>query len=152
AVLTVCVREIRQALRDNPKAPQFIETVHRRGYRFIGAGRRPNKSTLAPRLQPPTSTLVGREAELEQLHTWLAKALTGERQLVFITGEPGIGKTTVVEAFLEHVATDSALWIGRGQCIAHYGAGEAYLPVLEALGRLCRGPGGERFVELLSQH
>src|SRR2546428_12592546 len=46
---------------------------------------------------------------------------------------------------------DSSLWIGRGQCIEHYGAGEAYLPLLEALGRLCREPGGERLLELLGQ-
>jgi putative protein kinase ArgK-like GTPase of G3E family len=26
--------------------------------------------------------------------------LNGERQIVFVTGEPGIGKTTLVEAFL----------------------------------------------------
>src|SRR5262244_2059318 len=66
AVLTVCVREIRQALNDNPKAPQFIETVHRRGYRFIGAVRSPesgvrshNKLPPAPSLQLLPSTLVG---------------------------------------------------------------------------------------------
>src|SRR5262245_24938322 len=34
--LTSCMREIRQALQDAPKAPQYIETVHRRGVRFIG--------------------------------------------------------------------------------------------------------------------
>src|SRR6058998_869005 len=44
------------------------------------------------------------------------------------------------------------LWIGHGQCIEHYGAGEVYLPVLEALGRLCREPEGKRLVELLNQH
>ena len=33
------------------------------------------------------------------------------------------------------------LWVGRGQCIDHYGAGEAYLPVLEALGGLARRDG-----------
>ena len=71
---------------------------------------------------------------------------------VFVTGEPGIGKTTMVEAFLEQVAIDGELWIGRGQCIEHYGAGEAYLPVLEALGRLCREPGGQYLIELLHQH
>ena len=36
AVLKVTVREIREALGDDPKSPRFIETAHRRGYRFIG--------------------------------------------------------------------------------------------------------------------
>jgi len=44
---------------------------------------------------------VGRETELAQLHQWLDKALQGERQVVFVTGEPGIGKTTLVDAFLQ---------------------------------------------------
>ncbi|NOT57802.1 MAG: AAA family ATPase, partial [Deltaproteobacteria bacterium] len=43
-------------------------------------------------------------------------------------------------------------WFARGQCIEHYGAGEAYLPVLEALGRLCRSADGERLIPLLNQH
>src|SRR5262249_20299800 len=57
-----------------------------------------------------------------------------------------------VEVFLEQAAAEGSLWIGRGQCIEHYGAGEAYMPVLEACGRLCREPGGERLIELLGQH
>src|SRR5262249_61256893 len=44
------------------------------------------------------------------------------------------------------------LWIGHGQCIEQYGADEAYLPLLEALDRLCRSPGGERLVALLAQY
>jgi len=36
AVLTVCIGELRKALRDSAQAPRFIQTVHRRGYRFIG--------------------------------------------------------------------------------------------------------------------
>ena len=59
---------------------------------------------------------MGREAELAQLHGWLDKALSGERQIVFVTGEPGIGKTTVVEAFLDQLAADGQIWLGRGQC------------------------------------
>jgi predicted ATPase len=95
---------------------------------------------------------VGRDAELAQLHKWLEKALSGERQIVFVTGEPGIGKTTLVETFLHRAATDESMWIGRGQCIEHFGAGEAYLPVLEALGRLCRESEHDRLMEVLHQH
>jgi Cdc6-like AAA superfamily ATPase len=43
---------------------------------------------------------VGREPELAQLHHWWENALSGERQIVFVTGEPGIGKTALVEAFV----------------------------------------------------
>jgi predicted ATPase len=38
------------------------------------------------------------------------------------------------------------------RCVAHYGAGEAYLPLLEALGRLCRGPAGASLIALLRQY
>jgi pimeloyl-ACP methyl ester carboxylesterase/DNA-binding winged helix-turn-helix (wHTH) protein/class 3 adenylate cyclase len=33
--LKVCIRQIRRALGDDAQAPRFIETAHRRGYRFI---------------------------------------------------------------------------------------------------------------------
>jgi len=56
-----------------------------------------------------------------------------------------------VDTFLDQIAADGSVWLGRGQCIEHYGVGEAYMPVLEALGRLCRVPGGERLIELLAQ-
>ncbi|MSQ48454.1 MAG: ATP-binding protein [Deltaproteobacteria bacterium] len=39
---------------------------------------------------------MGRETELAQLHQQLEKTLTGERQIVFVTGEPGIGKTSLI--------------------------------------------------------
>ena len=34
--LTSCIQEVRQTLRDKARKPRYIETVHRRGYRFIG--------------------------------------------------------------------------------------------------------------------
>jgi predicted ATPase/DNA-binding winged helix-turn-helix (wHTH) protein len=193
------IREVRIALGDDPEAPRFIETAPRRGYRFLPAvsasapiGRKQNAERSLPLLPfPPTAdrllptVLVGRERELAQLHRWFDTAMSGARQVVFVTGEPGIGKTTLVDAFLAGIGrqgTDNgeqarrkskgenqkakigddslasslqplpSVLIGRGQCIEHYGSGEAYLPVLEALGRLCRQPGGEQVIALLSRY
>ena len=83
---------------------------------------------------------------------WLDQALRGERQTAFVTGEPGIGKTTVVNAVLERAASVQGLRIARGQCLEQYGAGEGYLPVLDGFSRLGRAPGGERVITLLRHH
>jgi predicted ATPase len=56
---------------------------------------------------------------------------------VFLTGEAGIGKSTLAAAFLERTSKES-LSSATGQCVEQYGAGEPYLPLLEAVGRLCR--------------
>jgi predicted ATPase len=93
--------------------------------------------------------LVGRDTELTQLQALCDTALTGRRQLVFVTGEAGVGKTALVEHFLARPQTAEPGRIAWGQCIEHYGAGEAYLPVLEALGSLGRGPGHEELVAIL---
>src|SRR5262245_24304062 len=53
---------------------------------------------------------------------------------------------------MAQAATTGALWLARGQCIEHYGAGEAYLPVLDALGQLGRGPDGAQVVAGLEQY
>ena len=155
AALAVCIREIRQALGDQPRTPRFVATVHGRGYRFLAAVTIANRlpaSPPPPVLPSPPPLLVGREVECAQMQRWWAKAVQGERQVGFVTGEAGIGKTTLVEAFIARVRGDGALWIGHGQCIEQYGAGDAYLPVLEALGRLCRGPEGQHFMALLGQY
>ena len=88
----------------------------------------------ASETRPPTPDLIGREVELAQLHRWWGQARQGSRQAGFVTGEAGIGKTALVDAFVAQVARAEAVWSARGQCIEHYGAGEAYLPLLEALG------------------
>ena len=96
--------------------------------------------------------VVGRAAEVTYLEQCLARAQGGERQIVFVTGEPGIGKTTLVETFLAQLETRAELWIGHGQCVEQYGAGEAYLPVLEAVGRLCQAPDGAHLIAVLRQY
>jgi DNA-binding winged helix-turn-helix (wHTH) protein len=148
AVLKVAIRQIREALDDDPKSPRFIETAHRRGYRFIGQIRnsgqtlakdqRISTSTLAVRADYLPQGVVGRDETLSRMRSWLEKMLRGERQIVFVTGEAGIGKTTLVDTFARSVASDRNIRIGRGQCLEQYGTSEAYLPVLEAIGRLGR--------------
>jgi len=112
---------------------------------------------LSPQVATPTSerlavSLVGREAELAALHQRLGAALQGQRQIVFLAGEPGIGKTALVDAFLAQLHARTDIRITSGQCVEQYGPGEAYLPLLEATTRLCRAPGGERHIEALQRY
>src|SRR4029453_15090779 len=50
--LKVCIREIRRALGDDAQAPRFIETAHRRGYRFIPDVNQSMSADHAPRSVP----------------------------------------------------------------------------------------------------
>ena len=147
AVLKVAVAEIRKALHDDSQSPRYIETAHRRGYRFVAVL---EEGGAAAGVWPVTQA-VEREAALARLAGWQEQALAARRQLIFITGEAGIGKTTLVEAFLERAAGGDAS-VARGQCLEHFGEGEPYFPVLEALGSLCRQPARERVIEVLWRH
>jgi len=150
-VLKSHILEIRNALGDRPKNPLFIETLPRRGYQFIAAI---SDSAHADTIAPPESTLgklVGRDRALGELRDRLQRTLRHQRQIVFITGEPGIGKTAVADEFARQVAADvPVVRMARGQCIEGYGGKEAYYPVLEALGQLCRGADGDPIVQALS--
>ena len=167
-VLKTSMGELRKALGDTAKTPQWIATVHGRGYRFVAPVTRvtpavppeapaAHAAPAAPptrRATPPTPAApccVAREAELALLHTWYAHALQGERQVGFLTGEAGMGKTTLINAFVAQLAGQTPLWLGQGQCIEQYGAGEAYMPLLDALGQLGRTSEGAQLVTLLRQ-
>ena len=145
ASLNQAVRELRQALGDDAREPRYIQTVHRRGFRFIAALENADRNGVAGtqhevsdgRARP---AMFGREAELQRLRNLFARATAGQRQLVFVTGEEGIGKTTLLRAFLDDLGADrrTPFFAGGGQCVELLGAHEAYLPVLDALDRLTR--------------
>jgi predicted ATPase len=145
-VLRVCIREIRAALGDVTEAPQYLRTVGRQGYQWLVLQ---DDSPVPPATIRP---IVGRQAEVEVLDRYFVRATTGERQLVFLSGEGGIGKTTVIDLWLTHLAARSTGQFGRGQCAEHYGEGEPYLPVLEALGQLGRGPSGAALLAVLRRY
>lgn len=95
-------------------------------------------------------SFVGREPEMNQLDRLLRRATEGAGRVVFVTGEPGIGKTAVVDEFLRRSRKRySSLLYSRGRCVEQYGTGEAYLPFLDAIGALLAGPGRERIAALL---
>ena len=80
----------------------------RRGYRFVASVRQAAESALlAPGATASAETdsevLVGREPELRILESFLRDTVEGAGRMIFITGEPGIGKTTLSNAFLRHV-------------------------------------------------
>src|SRR5262245_51715773 len=107
------VMAARKALGDSGRIQRYIKTVHGRGYRFVADVTRVESSLVAPSttgataMVPPAfsglatlplrlpETFVGREAALEALQQDVLSALHGERQVVFVTGEAGIGKTTL---------------------------------------------------------
>jgi hypothetical protein len=146
-VLRVCVREIRAALGDVAEAPQYLQTISGEGYQFLVPG---DRDVLPPVVVGPI--IVGRQREVNALEGWFQHAARGERQLVFLSGEAGVGKTTVLELWLSRLAPERTVWIGRGQCTEHYGEAEPYLPLLDALGRLGRGPAGEELLEVLRRY
>src|SRR5262249_7838975 len=135
-VLVGCVHELRQVFGDTRSGARFGETVYRRGYRWIagtvdaGNGDRQRLSTPVGASQP-MPIFVGREAAVAQLRSWLTHAASGVRQVVFVTGEAGIGKTALVDAFLGGLLKAPCL-LPRGPCIEQDRPAPPLLPPLHA--------------------
>lgn len=93
--------------------------------------------------------VVHREQELTVLRQALAAAEAGRGSLVCVAGEPGIGKTTLVEDFLEGLESQGTVQIARGRCSERQASASAYLPIVDALADLIRGETGEAVSRLL---
>jgi DNA-binding winged helix-turn-helix (wHTH) protein len=141
SVLKTTISQVRAALADDAARPRFIETASRLGYRFIGVAQ-PERTVTAAAAVPVSpmadaipETFIGRRDALARLGESWARARAGQRQLVWVAGDAGVGKSTLLETFVR--GSNSGV-IAQGQCVEQHGAGEPYLPVLQALGDLCR--------------
>jgi predicted ATPase len=93
---------------------------------------------------------VGRQVERAALRAAFQAAAAGQGGMVCVTGEPGLGKTTLVEGLLDELAAGG--WncsLARGRCSERLAGAEAYLPFLEALDNLLQGPDGASAAHVL---
>ena len=142
---------IRKALGDRHDKPEFIETFPKRGYQFVATVSYdvvPGSRDLAA---GTTKKLVGRDGTLAELHNSLGRVLRGQRQVVFVTGEAGIGKTALVDVFHQQAVRNHTLRVARGQCVEGFGGKEAYYPMLESLGQLTRNPDGNAVIQTIAK-
>jgi DNA-binding winged helix-turn-helix (wHTH) protein len=109
------VRDLRQSVGEDP-----IETVVGRGYRFLADVTTVDheiRVTAANDAAQVNGSIIGRSAELDLLETALKGVRERERTIAFVTGEPGVGKTALVDAFIERARAQAAPWVARGACV-----------------------------------
>lgn len=93
---------------------------------------------------------VGRQTELAELHSGFESAAAGRGLLLCVAGEPGIGKTTLIEEFLANVhASTQPYYLARGRSSERLAGTETYFPFLEALEGLLHREGHEELTRTL---
>jgi tRNA A-37 threonylcarbamoyl transferase component Bud32/tetratricopeptide (TPR) repeat protein len=121
--------------------------------RALRSARREPAAVAVPSAERKPDAFVGRAREMHRLHEIARRAVDGAGSAVWLTGEPGLGKSALASAFLfEAVRNYPHSLIARGMCVEQYGSGEAYLPFLDALSGLLNGPHRERIMTVLRRH
>jgi tRNA A-37 threonylcarbamoyl transferase component Bud32/tetratricopeptide (TPR) repeat protein len=158
AVLSgIILRDAPPASRSNPRLPRELDSLLGRMLAKNPATR-PTAievaTTLASIAEPAVATgsgpaivgrgeTVGREIEKAALREEYAGAAAGRAAMVCVSGEPGIGKTTLVEDYLSELSRGGAHLVARGRCSERLAGAEAYLPILDAIEDLLKDdPGG----------
>jgi predicted ATPase len=139
-VLRTYMLDLRRILGDDPRCPRFIQSLPKRGYCFVAPVSEAGQAAAEQMPAPAACTLAGREHELAALHQDLERAAGGVRQVVFLTGESGIGKTALANLFREQIEQSHAAVIGVGQCIPGFAGKQDYYPLCDALRQICSSP------------
>jgi predicted ATPase len=149
-VLRTYVLELRKLLGDSAEDPRFIKTVAGRGYWFV-AEIEDHSAHAGNTHKPQASRIFGRQKELDRLNHLFRQATHGDRQVVFITGETGIGKSALIDLFCRRLCGEAQVHIARGQCVEGFAGKEPYYPVIEALRQLCSGDVGSKHMQVMQQ-
>lgn len=100
----------------------------------------------------PRRSSVGREEEREALHRAFQATSNSHLQMICVSGEPGMGKTTLIEDFLNDLrARHGSAWVGHGRCSERLSGTDAFLPILEAIEGLIRGESGDQAARILKR-
>lgn len=80
---------------------------------------------------------VRRQQELDQLSNFLEQVRLSEGKVVFVSGEAGIGKTALMQAFAHRAQSSySDLMVAWGNCNAYSGIGHPFLPFQDVFSML----------------
>jgi adenylate cyclase len=147
-----CVRALEEALGAPPAAETTALYEVIRTQTLPGEVKRETPTPMTPNARIPLPAFlssevepsgsekgrfVARERELAQLDASVDAALDGAGQVVFVTGGPGSGKTSLLEAFGRRAMEGHpSLLAVSGSCNAFSGAGDPYLPFRQATGML----------------
>ena len=159
AVLKNCISELRKALDDDPKRPEFIQTIHRRGYRFIGkdlllrspdcTGNQPNYFNLND-LSPP-QILVGRDEQFLQLTQFWQESSKGVHLQVVLNGEPGVGKSILANSWIRQLEKSTRdVLIIKSQCKS-YTKDYSYMTLIDCIDQICNSRFSEKADQLLER-
>lgn len=133
-----------------PMGPHELKGVDRpmllhRAVRDTGAVTRLDVAAAKQRLTP----LVGRAAELDALHAAWRRTQMGDGQVVWLAGEPGIGKSRLVRELVNRVRADGGIEI-EFRCSAHHRSSSLH-PSAEQFRRYVMSRCGELSIEGVEQ-
>ena len=93
-------------------------------------------------LREPAFPVVGRQSELAELAAGFESVRRGGSLMISLTGEAGIGKTTLMQAFRDNVGREGDVVVAAGRCSERLAGSDAYLSILDVLTSLTRETNG----------
>jgi DNA-binding winged helix-turn-helix (wHTH) protein len=137
------VSTLRKALGEKPCDHRYIETIPKTGYRFVapvkGIDYQPPTGTTRKPVNGAVHNIVGRDVERKELRRAFQLAQQGHGGLVCVSGDVGLGKTALINAFLDDLVQDGQTFhLARGRCSESLTESEPFMPWIEAHGLLAR--------------